>query len=127
VAPPGGDVVFIPSERDILMCDLLEGKVLKRLRVPGQSVVSIRAGKGERNVKNRVTSLAWREGDVGLFSAHSDGFVRAWMPRTAEDAETEREEEMDVEMEEENDENRRKRQVLEDVYKDLTRSKITFG
>ncbi|ORY12123.1 WD40-repeat-containing domain protein [Clohesyomyces aquaticus] len=122
------DVVFYPNEHEILQYELFEGKLLRRLRRPEQHRKpheSGRAGKSQRNTKDRVTALAWRAHDVELYSAHADGSITAWKPRTAEDAEVEEEEEQ--EKEEAEGSKKRKREVLEDIYQDLMGKKITFG
>ena len=124
VSPPGARVMFYPNERGILMFDLSEGTLLKRLRVP-DIAFHAESSTGQRNVRNRITSLAWRAGDVELYSAHSDGVIRGWLPRTAEDVEADMEEANGNDFGE--DESRkRKRQALDDVFRDLTRQKITF-
>ena len=74
------------------MFELHEGRILKRLKVPGPTMAAIRSRTGERNVKKRVTALAWKGQADGLFSAHLDGQIRAWLPRTAEDDRLVREE-----------------------------------
>ncbi|KAI9818032.1 MAG: hypothetical protein M1827_000656 [Pycnora praestabilis] len=131
---PGRDVLFFPNEKDILVFDLFDGRLLKRLRPPGSfAVAQARGSAGQRNLKNRVTGLAWRAGGcVEMLSGHSDGVVRAWMPRTKEDAEVEEEEEEEMkekrsEGHAEDESRKRKRKVLEDVYQDLTKQKITFS
>jgi len=126
MVPQGKQIMFFPNEREILVFDLFEGTLLKRLRAPGVAVAQAQGNAGQRNIKNRVTSLAWRAGNVEMYSAHSDGVIRAWMPRTREEAEIDEEadaEDGDTEAESK----KRKRQALEDVYQDLTRQKITFS
>lgn len=127
VAPWPHQVMFYPNEKEILMFDLLEGTLLKRLRVPGVAFTATqaRSSAGHRNLKTRITSLAWRPGTTELYSAHSDGFVRPWMPRTAEEAELDNEEALEGESGEE-ESRKRKRQALDDVFRDLTKQKITF-
>ncbi|KAI9704152.1 MAG: hypothetical protein M1836_007013 [Candelina mexicana] len=124
LTPPGEEIMFFPSEKEILVFELFEGRLLKRLRVPGVPVA--RTTVGQRNVRNRVTGLAWKAGSVEVYSAHEDGTIRAWMPRTSEDALVEEEEKEDRKEDEEDEGRKRKRKVLEDVYRDLTRQKITF-
>ena len=121
----GSQVMLYPNEKEILMFDLFEGTLLKRLRAPGVAVAQASGSAGQRNIKNRVTSLAWRAGDVEMYSAHSDGLIRAWKPRTKDDIEAEKDEADQVDGDE--DESRkRKRQALDDVFRDLSRQKITF-
>ncbi|KAI9852165.1 MAG: hypothetical protein M1838_001628 [Thelocarpon superellum] len=107
-------VLFFPNEREILMSDLLEGRLLKRLRVPVLPLLPppfpppplhprhppstpntsslpapsrTKTKQGQRSRKNHITTLAWRPADViELYSAHSDGTIRAWAPRTSVDA-----------------------------------------
>ena len=121
----GSQVMLYPNEKEILMFELFEGTLIKRLRAPGVPVAQARGSAGQRNIKNRVTSLCWRAGDVEMYSAHSDGLIRVWKPRTKEDVQVEKEETEQVDVDE--DESRkRKRQALDDVFRDLTKQKITF-
>lgn len=125
---PGKQVMFYPNEREILMFDLIEGTLHKRLRPPGSPVAQAGGSAGQRNIRNRVTSLAWRAGHIELYSVHSDGIIRAWMPRTTEDAEVEAEEQQEAAAsDDENESRKRKRQALDEVFRDLTRQKITFN
>ncbi len=125
VAPPPNQVMLYPNEKEILMFDIFQGTLLKRLRPSGAIVAQARGNTGRRNVKSRITSLAWRAGSVEMYSAHSDGVLRAWLPRTPEEVELDEEEALEGEAGE--DEGRkRKRQALDEVFRDLTRQKITF-
>ena len=121
----GSQVMLYPNEKEILMFDLFEGTLLKRLRAPGVAVAQASGSAGQRNIRNRVTSLGWRTGDVNLYSAHSDGLIRAWTPRTKEEIQLEKNEAEQVD-EDEDESRKRKRQALDDVFRDLTRQKITF-
>lgn len=107
------------------MFDLFEGTLLKRLKAPGAAMGQTSGSAGQRNTTNRVTSLAWRAGDVELYSAHSDGTIRAWKARTKEETEVEKDEaeRIDDGMDESR---KRKRQALDDVFRNLTKQKITF-
>ncbi|KAM3075196.1 hypothetical protein ACMFMG_007353 [Clarireedia jacksonii] len=129
LTPPMQDLLFFPNEREILVFELHEGRLLKRLKVPVPAVAAVRSRTGERNIGNRITALAWREPADGIFSAHSDGQIRAWIPRTAEDDELDQVEQSnsDVHADEERDRGKRKRNVLDDIFRDLTRQKISFG
>ena len=122
-------VMLYPNEKEILMFDLFEGTLLKRLRSPGVAVAQAGGSAGQRNIRNRVTSLAWRSGDVEMYSAHTDGLIRAWKPKTKEEMRLEKEEAEQVDEDEDGDgdgDRKRKRQALDDVFRDLTRQKITF-
>lgn len=116
----GKDVLFFPSEREILMFETFEGRLIKRLRTPGVSS-SGQAGNAKANFKQRIVDLAWRAHDIELYSAHGDGSIRAWKPRTTEDALVDDEAE---EREAEEIDRKRKRQALEDVYQDLARKRM---
>ena len=127
VSSAGRQIMFYPNEKETLMFDVFEGTLLKRLRTPGIAVAQARGSVGQRNIKDRVTSLAWRAGHVELYSAHSDGVIRAWTPRTKEDENFVREEAEEAEVpHSEDDSRKRKRQALDEVYRDLTKQKITF-
>ena len=123
VSPFGGRIMFYPNEKEVLMFDLLEGTLLKRLRAHDIPLSQLPSTTGQRNVRNRITSLAWRSGDVEIYSAHSDGVIRAWKPQTPEDTEADEENAKNS-----GDESRkRKRQALDDIFRDLTKQKITFA
>jgi DNA excision repair protein ERCC-8 len=122
----GEDILFFPSEKEILMYQLFEGKLLKRFRNPGSSQnIDSSASAKMTNLKSRVVDLAWRPHSVELYSGHGDGTIRAWKPRLPEDIAAD-DEEREQEIAEEN-ERKRKRQVLEDVFQDLTRKKMIFS
>ena len=122
----GEHTMFYPNEKEILVFDLFQGTLLKRLRAPGISFAQAHGGAGQRNIRNRITSLAWRAGDIEFYSAHSDGVIRSWKHRKAEEAEVDEDEEIEGDYEE-NESRKRKRQALDDVFRDLTKQKITFS
>ena len=127
VTAPGRQVMFYPNEKEVLMFDIFEGTLLKRLRAPGVNVAQARGGAGQRNIRHRITSLAWRSGHIELYSAHSDGVIRAWLPRTQADIDFEKGEEEDNEgPDDEDGGKKRKREALDEIFRDLTRQKITF-
>jgi len=111
------------------MFEMHEGKPVKRLKVPGPIMAATRSRTGERNIKNRITALVWRRQADGVYSAHTDGQIRAWTPRTKEDdmADREEEEAANGRFDDESEGSKRKRQVLDDVFRDLTKQKISFG
>lgn len=127
VVPAGQHIMFYPNEKEILMFDLFDGTLKKRLRVPGVAIAQARGSAGQRNIRHRVTSLVWRPGNVEVYSASSDGTIRAWMSRTKEDADAEEEAEKVGSGDEEDESRKRKREALDTVYRDLTRQKITFS
>ena len=105
-----------------------EGRMLKRLKVLGPNVSAVRTRTGERNIKNRITGLVWKGQADGIYSAHTDGQIRAWLPRTPEDDMLDAEEEEGEKSHCHDDAAAsKKRKVLDDVFRDLTRQKITFG
>lgn len=117
LTPVGQNVLFYPNEQEIIQFDLHEGRLQKRLRVPGQV--------DDGAIRKRTTSIAWRATENELYSAHSDGQIRAWIPRPAEDS-IEDEEELASAGGEGDDNKKRKRKALDDVFRDLTRKRITF-
>ncbi|EON66701.1 hypothetical protein W97_05947 [Coniosporium apollinis CBS 100218] len=119
---PGREVLFFPSQAEVLAFELFEGRLLKRLRTPGVVFNNAKAGAEKRGVKSKVTGLAWRVHEVELYSAHGDGSIRCWAPRTTEDVEADAEEREEVGNAEES--RKRKRQVLDDLYRDLTRRRV---
>lgn len=124
---PGKELLLYPNEQEILLLELHEGRLCSRLRVPGPTMAAVRASRSaQRAVRNRVTDLAWWGVTEGVLSGHSDGLIRAWVPRV-EAWEDGMEEDDDDKDGDETDETRRKRKVLDDVFRDLTSKKITFG
>jgi DNA excision repair protein ERCC-8 len=123
---PENDIMFYPNENEILGYELFDGNLFGRLRRPEQrrQMHGVR-GKGQRNAKDRITALAWRAHDVEMYSAHADGSISAWTPRTEEDAELD--EEVGEEHEAKDESRKRKRGVLDEIYQDLTKRPITFG
>ena len=127
VTTPGLQILLYPNEREILVFDMLDGTLLKRLRIPRVAVTQARGNSGQRNIRHRTTSLAWRSGQVELYSGHSDGVIRALIPLTQQDAISEGEDaEASNDEDDEDGSRNRKRQALEDIYREMTRQKITF-
>ena len=125
VGRPGDQVMLYPNEKEILMFNLFEGTLFKRLKAPGAAVAQASGSTGQRNIRNRVTSLAWRAGSIEMYSAHSNGVIRAWKPRTKEEVDVEKDETEQFD-DGEDESRKRKRQALDDVFRDLTKRKITF-
>lgn len=127
--PPGKELLFYPNEKELLMFELHEGKLLKRLRVPGPNIAAVRSRTGERNVKSRITALVFRGQADGVYSAHTDGQIRAWLPRATEDDMLDREDEEGThrQFDDESAGGKRKRKALDNVFKSFARQKISFG
>jgi DNA excision repair protein ERCC-8 len=129
--PPGTEYLFYASECEILVFNLFNGTFIKKLRTPNLTSNPLPGTKTTMSPhhRSRIMSLAWRgRSHVSLYSAHLDGMIRAWMPHTEEDATAEADEgDRRAEAHGEDNESKRKRGVLEDVYHDLTRRRITFG
>ena len=128
LVPTGQDMLFFSNEAEILVYELYEGKLLKRLRVPGVAPSTQRAGAPGSRTTHRVTSLTWRPHSIELISAHTDGTIRSWQPRTRLDAfvdeqEAAEDEDSDTEI----GSRKRKRQVLVDIHRDLTQQKVTYS
>jgi DNA excision repair protein ERCC-8 len=121
------EILFYPNEQDLLMFMLHEGKLTKRLKVPGSVTAAVRSRTGERNIRNRITALAWRGIPEGIYSGHSDGQIRVWAPGMAQDDDPDSEADHWVDEATEQTSLKRKRKVLDDVFRNLTRQKITFG
>jgi DNA excision repair protein ERCC-8 len=125
---PGADVMFYPNEHEILAYELFDGKLIRRLRRqehPKRIPDVAAAAKGQHSFRDRITSLAWRPHDVEMYSAHTDGSIAAWKPRTEEDAFLDEEDEEERKEKEEG--KKRKRGVLDEIYQGLTKKPITFG
>lgn len=123
------DLLYYPNEKELLVFELHEGRLLKRVRIPCPAISAVKQRTGERKVKNRITALVWRGQVDGIYTAHSDGQIRVFRPRTKEDevADKEAEEDWKGPDYDDTDNGKRKRQVLDDVFRDLTRQKISFG
>jgi DNA excision repair protein ERCC-8 len=101
---------------EIFMFELREGNFIKRLRVPGLMGGSqVARGRVSALSAARINDLIWRgngasgEG-IELFSAHGDGTIRSWVSREPED-------EPDEEEEAEMADRKRKREILDELYK----------
>lgn len=123
---PGKDVLFYPNEHEILGYELFDGKLVRRLRrTEQQRRMHGIGGQGQRDVRDKITALAWRAHDVEMYSAHADGSISAWLPRTEEDAELDKD--THEEQKSKDESKKRKREVLDEIYQDLTRKTIAFG
>ncbi|KXX74411.1 DNA excision repair protein ckn1 [Madurella mycetomatis] len=140
LTPPGSELLFFPNETEILVMDLHEGSTITRLRGMGPAVASVRAQRGgERAIKNRLTSISWRgagsggssSGVVmggsnapgGIYSGHSDGQIRAWIPQL----EGTDGEDYDKNMEDVPEAVSKKRKALDDAFQSLMGKRITFS
>lgn len=125
---PDADIIFYPNEHEILGYELFDGKLFRRLQRTQDNTThhTANAGlpEGSYNTKDRITSLAWRAHDVEMYSAHADGSIAAWRPRTDEDADLDEDEEQ--EREESEGLKKRKRGILDEIYQGLTKQRITF-
>jgi DNA excision repair protein ERCC-8 len=127
VTPPRKEILFYPNEQELLIFMLHEGKLLKRLKVPGPVTATVRSRAGERNIRNRITALAWRSVPEGIYSGHSDGQIRVWAPDVASGDDSDTDVSHGIADDTDIAGVKRKRQVLDDIFRDLTRQKITFG
>jgi DNA excision repair protein ERCC-8 len=124
---PRNEVLFYPNEQELLMFVLHEGKLMKRLKVPGPVTAAVRSRTGERNIRNRITALTWRGASDGIYSGHSDGQIRVWAPEMVPEDDSDTEESRGTADGTNGAGLKRKSQVLDDIFRDLTRQKITFG
>ncbi|KAF4458027.1 DNA excision repair protein ERCC-8 [Fusarium austroafricanum] len=132
----GNNVLFWPNDQEILILDLHDGNIVKRLRSPGLTTpIGPRGGEMGRN---RITSIVWRtSGGTGrpagpvmgggnsvgaVYSSHMDGQIRAWVPQIPGPEDIAE----DEEMAEEEEIKQKKRKAVDDAYKSLMGKKITF-
>ncbi|EER42557.1 WD40 repeat-containing protein [Histoplasma capsulatum var. duboisii H88] len=110
---------------EVFVFALRDGAFIKRLRVPGVPGSRQRMrGRPTALSAAPINGLAWRgNGASGegmeLFSAHGDGTIRAWVSRTSDEAHG-------IAENEEMEERKRKRDVLDAVYRGLMNRKVTF-
>lgn len=127
LTPAGSETIYFPNPQEILSFDLHSGTLQRRLRIVGQAAPTGPAPT-MRNLKNRTTSMAWRAHNVEFYSAHSDGSIRCWAPRTWEDELVEQEEiEATQGTASEAAERKRKRDELDQIVRDLTKKPVTFN
>lgn len=123
----GKETIFYPNPKEIVSFDMHSGTALNRLRVRGLPGSQKAADTNVRDPKNRTTSLAWRAHNIELYSAHGDGTIRCWKPRTEEDILADKEESNDPIADIDAAERKRKREAFGDIVRDLTSKKITFS
>lgn len=133
------ELLFFPNESEILVMDLHDGTIVTRLRGMGPSIAAVAAQRGERTVRNRLTSIVWRgaggggssSGPVmggtnapgGVYSGHLDGQIRAWMPQL----EGLDDEDEDTTTDEISGARAKKRKALDDAFLSLMGRQITFS
>ncbi|KAF4550216.1 WD domain-containing protein 19 [Elsinoe fawcettii] len=124
----GRELLIYPNPREMLIFELHTGKLLSRLRTPSYTAshTTVSAGSGSRNVQNRTTSLAWRAHNVELYSAHTDGTIRCWQPKTWEDSIADKEMADEDEDDDTAMERKRKREDVDDLVAGLTKKKVTW-
>lgn len=141
LTPSRGELLFWPNEQEVLVLDLHEGTVVSRLRVMGAPSSTNAAGL---NVKNRITDMVWRgAGGRGvqrgvvmgggstfgaLYTAHSDGQIRAWMPRfPGLDDDNDDDDPGEGPADEDEQSRTRKRKAVDDAFRSLMGRQITFS
>ena len=120
-------LLLFQNESEILMYNLLDGELLRRMRGP-LAVISSDSCSNQRNVQQRVTSLAWRAHTIEMYSAYVDGTIHRWSAdqpgsSLSGDEDQESDESLDSE---ELESKKRKRQILDDIYQGLTKQRVTF-
>lgn len=111
---------------EIFMFNFLNGRFIKTLKVPGVS-----HSKKKKDARPtalsaaRINALVWRgNGASGqgleMFSAHGDGTIRTWASFSPDDNLDEEDDDPDVES------RKRKRDVLDEMYRGLMGSNVTF-
>lgn len=124
LARAGREVVFFPNPKEIAAFDLNRGNLVSRLRA---AQASGGEAAGARNSVTRTTSLAWRAGHVEMYSAHADGSLRCWRPRTWEDRVADGDEKDGGPDVDEENERKRKREELEQIVRDLSGKRVTYS
>ena len=127
ISTVGQRIMIYPNGRELLMYDVLEGTLLKRLQVLGTMGASQDLTKGRRNIHHRITALSFRTSHVEIYTAHLDGRIRLWAPRTLEDADLDEEEAQESRKADEVDERQKKRQELDQVFRELAKRPFTFS
>lgn len=123
----GNDVIFYPNPGEVLSFDMHSGNLLKRLRVAGLQRPQATEGS-VRNINNRTTSLAWRAHNIEMYSAHADGTIRCWRPRTWEDTTAAQDEDASGgDAGGDAAERKRKRDQLDQVVRELTGKRVTYS
>ena len=127
LTPRNEEILFFPNGAEILMYELFEGRLLKRLKAQsGVHTSSASRSTGQRNSRNRVVDMTWRAHQIELLSAHSDGSIRSWRPRTSVDAFADEGDTTEETGEGDSESRKRKRQTLDDIYKEITTPRVTF-
>ncbi|UNI20640.1 hypothetical protein JDV02_006712 [Purpureocillium takamizusanense] len=132
----GRELLFWANDQEILVMDLHEGSLVTRLRSPGSS--NPVGPRGSEMGRNRITTVAWRGvggggrqmgsamggGNAvgGIYSAHLDGQIRAWMPQIPGPDDIDETEDLD----EDEEVRRKKRKAVDDAYRSLMGRQITF-
>ncbi|ESU16720.1 hypothetical protein FGSG_10054 [Fusarium graminearum PH-1] len=132
----GNNFLFWPNDQEILILDLHDGNIVKRLRSPG--VTNPVGPRGSEMGRNRITGIVWRSSggsgrpvgpvmgggnSIGaVYSSHMDGQIRAWEPQVPGPDDIAEEEEV----QEDEEVKQRKRKAVDDAYKSLMGKKITF-
>lgn len=115
------EVIYFPNPGEILSFDMYSGRLLKRLRVPATQEQPGPPGS-LRSLANRTTSLAWRAHCIEMYSAHADGSIRCWRPRTWEDTAADHGCAASYDgAEGDTTERKRKREELDQIFRDLTK------
>lgn len=130
LSPAGRETAFFPNPREILSFDLHSGSLLSRLRMQTPALVGapqMLDPGASRNLTPRTTSLAWRAHHVEMYSAHADGAIRCWRPRTWEDAAIEKEEKEESGEGANEAERKRKREELDGIVRELTKKRVTYS
>ena len=126
ISTVGQRIMIYPNGRELLMYDMLEGTLLKRLQVLGTTEAPRDLTKGRRNIHHRITASVFRASHIEIYTAHLDGFIRLWAPRTLEDADFDEEEAQESRKADDVDERQKKRQELDQIFRDLAKRPFTF-
>lgn len=142
LTPAKQELLFWPNETEILVMELHEGTLVTRLRTPAPRIAAIRTNReGERSVRNRITSLAWRGAGAhgrygsigpvpggtnasgGVYSGQTDGVIRAWMPKSLGNDKEDADKNSDMGQQGQG----QKRKTIDDAMKTIAGQSITFN
>jgi DNA excision repair protein ERCC-8 len=116
LADYGGDLLLFASDKEILMFELFDGVLVRRLRAASSMAPSSEPERARRAPNARqIKDLAWRSHSVEFHSAHTDGSIRAWKPPDDDTSD---------EDDEKAEELKRKRQTLDDIYRDVAKRRF---
>ena len=99
------------NDKEVVIYELLEGRVITRLR-PG------------RRPRGGLAAVIWRTGWGDVYAGWKDGQLKVWSPNGEGDDDDGTIDEEPIDTQE--DERSKKRKAMNEMYRDMTRQRITF-